>query len=139
MSEPRNVELARAWLAASDSDLAFAELGARDGFYSQACFESQQAAEKALKAYLFAQGRELERTHSLPRLLRECQTFDQRLAELEPACATLTAYYIETRYPHSFSTVAVYSKGVAQEAVHLAAAVLALIRECIGSLSAGGG
>ena len=38
------------WLRQAESDLAFAELGAREGFPAQACFTSQQAAEKALKA-----------------------------------------------------------------------------------------
>jgi HEPN domain-containing protein len=138
MSVSRSIELARAWLLAAESDLAFAELGAGDGFYSQACFQGQQAAEKALKAYLFAHDQELLRTHSLPRLLQECLTFDERLAELGPACATLTAYYIETRYPDSFGTINAYSEAVAREALRLAAKVLAQIRESIGSLPAGG-
>ena len=40
------------WLRQAESDLAFAELGAREGFPAQACFTSQQAAEKALKAII---------------------------------------------------------------------------------------
>jgi HEPN domain-containing protein len=38
------------WLAQAGSDLAFAEVGVREGFFAQACFTCQQAAEKALKA-----------------------------------------------------------------------------------------
>jgi HEPN domain-containing protein len=37
------------WLAQAESDLAFAELGVREGFFAQACFVCQQAVEKALK------------------------------------------------------------------------------------------
>jgi HEPN domain-containing protein len=40
------------WLAQAENDLAFAELAARERFFAQACFNSQQAAEKALKAFL---------------------------------------------------------------------------------------
>ena len=40
---------ARRWLAQAESDLAFAEVGVREGFFAQACFICQQAGEKALK------------------------------------------------------------------------------------------
>jgi len=42
----------RRWLAQAENDLAFAGLAAREGFFAQACFNSQQAADKALKALL---------------------------------------------------------------------------------------
>ena len=85
----------------AESDLGFAELGLRERFYTQVCFTCQQAAEKALKAYLFAQGESLLRTHVLPRLLRACESHDARFVELTEACAVLTAYYTDTRYPET--------------------------------------
>ncbi len=48
----------RRWLAQAENDLRFAELAAREGFFAQACFNSQHAAEEALKAFLYARGAE---------------------------------------------------------------------------------
>ncbi|TFH13183.1 MAG: HEPN domain-containing protein [Lentisphaerales bacterium] len=36
------------WLSMAENDLEFARLGLKHGYHSQACFLSQQAAEKAL-------------------------------------------------------------------------------------------
>lgn len=47
---------ARRWLAQAENDLAFAELGLREGFFAQTCFICQQAAEKALKALCYLRG-----------------------------------------------------------------------------------
>jgi hypothetical protein len=38
---------ARRWLAQAESDLAFAEVGVREGFFAHGCFICQQAGEKA--------------------------------------------------------------------------------------------
>lgn len=67
--EPR-VE-GRRWLAQAENDLRFAELAARERFFAQACFNSQQAAEKALKAFLYARGAEEAMGHSAADLATE--------------------------------------------------------------------
>jgi len=36
----------RRWLAQAENDLRFAELASQERFFAQACFNSQQAAEK---------------------------------------------------------------------------------------------
>ena len=43
-----------AWMRQANSDWAVAELTAKQGFHSQACYHYGQAAEKALKALFFA-------------------------------------------------------------------------------------
>ena len=60
---------AERWLRQAESDLAFAELGARNGFPAQACFTSQQAAEKALKAIHYLSGKCFVPGNSLVELL----------------------------------------------------------------------
>jgi HEPN domain-containing protein len=60
---------ARRWLRQAESDLAFAELGAREGFPAQACFMAQQAAQKASKAVRYAAGERFVIGHSLVELL----------------------------------------------------------------------
>ena len=56
------------WLAQAESDLGFAELGLREGFFAQACFVCQQAVEKALKALHYLGGARVVLGHSLVEL-----------------------------------------------------------------------
>lgn len=88
------------WLAQAESDLNDA-LYLMDGErYNVACFIAQQAAEKALKAVLYASGREAVWGHSVAELCKEAVTFAKAL---EPLCrqgAALDRFYIPTRYPN---------------------------------------
>jgi len=59
------------WLVQAENDLRFAELAARERFFAQACLNSQQAAEKALKAFLYARGAEQVMDHSVTDLAAE--------------------------------------------------------------------
>ena len=45
-----------AWMRQANSDWAVAELTAKQGFHSQACYHYGQAAEKALKGLLISLG-----------------------------------------------------------------------------------
>ena len=45
-----------AWMRQANSDWAVAELTAKQGFHSQACYHYGQATEKALKAWLISLG-----------------------------------------------------------------------------------
>ncbi len=48
---------AQRWLSQGRNDLEAAKWNAEGKFFAQTCFLSQQAAEKALKAYLFYIGK----------------------------------------------------------------------------------
>ena len=54
MKEP-NKEADR-WLKQAESDLAYAELGLRERFFAQVCFQCQQVCEKAIKALRYGRG-----------------------------------------------------------------------------------
>ncbi|CAG0995216.1 MAG: HEPN domain-containing protein [Candidatus Methanoperedens sp.] len=56
------------WLKQADSDLCAAEDSASSNHYEWACFQAQQAAEKALKALIISKGSE-SRIHSIKFLL----------------------------------------------------------------------
>ena len=88
------------WLRQAESDLAFAELGAREGFPAQACFTSQQAAEKALKAVLYLSGARFVPGHSLVELLDRAAADTASLRRLQDSARQLDQYYIPTRYPN---------------------------------------
>ena len=91
---------AERWLRQAESDLAFAELGAREGFPAQACFTSQQAAEKALKAVLYLSGERFVPGHSLVELLGRATAGTESLVHLRDSARQLDQYYIPTRYPN---------------------------------------
>jgi HEPN domain-containing protein len=79
-------DVARAWLLKADSDLANAELCLAAGkALDTACFHCQQAAEKALKAYLIAKNVEFPFVHDLKRLLGYCCKIDAAFDALSSA------------------------------------------------------
>ncbi len=73
------------WLAQARSDLAFAEVGVREGYYAQACFMCQQTAEKALKALHYLGGARLVFGHSVVELLEPLRARHPALADLREA------------------------------------------------------
>lgn len=115
---------AERWLAQARSELAFARLGAREGFHAQACFHCQQAAEMALKALHYLGGARLVIGHSLVELLAALTERHPSLASLRGAAARLDQLYIPTRYPNGLPggvPAEVFSKDQADEALAQAA------------------
>jgi HEPN domain-containing protein len=78
-------------------DARFASGGTR---YNLACFLSQQAAEKALKAFLYSMGAETVWGHSVAELCRDACELDPGFSGLQSCAAPLDKYYIPTRYPN---------------------------------------
>jgi len=88
------------WLEQSRRDLDDARY-ARDGDrHNLACFLAQQAAEKALEAFLVLRGSEAIRGHSVADLCDEAGRLDPAFVDLKPGVAGLDLYYIPTRYPN---------------------------------------
>lgn len=90
--KPDSHSQGRRWLAQAENDLAFAELAAREGFFAQACFNSQQAAEKALKAVLYAREAEPVFGSSVADLITECAKLDADLAPLKARAVPLDQF-----------------------------------------------
>lgn len=91
---------AERWLAQAESELAFARVGLREGFYAQACFHCQQAAEMAVKALHYLGGARLVLGHSLVELLIPLAEADPALILLRAGAARLDQLYVPTRYPN---------------------------------------
>jgi len=91
-----------AWLRKADHDLLNIQnnLAAKEIPWDTVCFHAQQAAEKFLKAFLVASGRELSKTHDLVALLALCVECEAGLATLEADCRKLTSYGVAARYPN---------------------------------------
>lgn len=93
---------ARNWYTQARSEFRDAlDLEVR-GRYYLALYLYQQAAEKALKAFLFDAGEEELFTHSVKDLLGLATSIDPDLGELKPS-GKLDMYYIPTRYPNGLA------------------------------------
>ncbi len=90
---------ARRWLLQAKHDLDDAYFTFEGERFNLACFLSQQAAEKALKAYLFANKQE-PWGHSVAELCEAASLNDTDFKNLKKRAATLDTYYIPTRYPN---------------------------------------
>jgi HEPN domain-containing protein len=100
---PPERELVAQWLdhARRDLELARWVMTQRSDFAAQVCFHCQQAAEKALKAYLVYHGREFIWSHDLAYLLTCCQSVDVSAANLRSSAEPLSKYAVRFRYPGS--------------------------------------
>ena len=91
------------WLKQAYSDLSAAEDSAGTLHFEWACFQAEQAAEKALKALLISKGGE-SRIHSINHLLASLPDGIKVGDQIQYAAKELDKCYIPTRYPDSFST-----------------------------------
>ena len=129
-----NLQEAQRWLAQARHDLDAAALNAREGYAAWACFLTQQAAEKALKAYLYAQGERAVIGHATYLLLKRCQRYDASFETLGDPCRRLDQYYIPTRYPNGLPggiPHEVYTKDQAREAIAGAQMVLDQVEQLV--------
>lgn len=103
----------------------------REGLYHLACFHAQQAAEKALKAYLIARKKPTLREHHLVSLLHPCVREGLKGRSLDRACKILDQYYIPTRYPDAVAgslPQGLPSRSHALEAIRLAEGMLRVVQ-----------
>lgn len=130
---PSPGEVASAWLQQARQDLDDATFNASGKRHNVACFLAQQAAEKALKAFLYAQGIEQVHGHSVEALSRQTVQFDASLAPLTTQAAPLDQYYIPTRYPNGLPVGSIpahcYAASDSTRALRLAGTVI----EAVGS------
>lgn len=88
------------WLRQAEHDLEFGGLALREGYFGQACFIAQQAAEKAVKAIHYHRGERVVLGHSVVQLADGLRDDVPGMRELREAAGTLDQYYVPTRYPN---------------------------------------
>ncbi len=95
------LELVRQWLEKAHLDLRGAELAltADPPLCESACFQCQQAVEKALKGFLIHQDIEFEWTHRIRYLLNLCVEEDGAFEQWRHDAEPLTEYAAKFRYP----------------------------------------
>jgi len=89
------------WLRRARSNLARArdDSGVPEVLYEDLCFDSQQAAEKALKAVLVLKGIDFPRVHSIGHLIELLELGNVKVPQSVKNAASLTHHAVESRYP----------------------------------------
>ncbi len=95
VAEPR----ARLLKAAQDLGVGSHDLCASPPFTADAAFHAQQAAEKALKAFLTWHSAPFRQTHALKELGPQCLAAEPALAHAIDKAVPLTEYAWKFRYP----------------------------------------
>lgn len=118
------------WLEQARRDMEAAEGIFTQGYWWIACFQAQQAAEKAVKAYLYGAGERLVLGHSVAELARQAAEHDATFANLRAAASSLDRFYIPTRYPDGLPggiPADSYSEEDGRQALELARGILAFV------------
>jgi HEPN domain-containing protein len=91
-------ESVKQWLRHSEEELAMARYLLQGGYYRGACYHGQQAIEKALQGALIQQGWDLERIHSIERLVVIGKDYGVFPRMTEPDAVFVDSIY-RGRYP----------------------------------------
>lgn len=132
----RGVEQSARWLAQAKEDLKWADYLAEAGGYHIACFLAQQVGEKAIKAFLYAQGMEIVLGHSIGRLATDAARYHGDFQNMTRKWSILDTYYIPTRYPNGLPDgipADAYNSEAARGALSLASEIVAYVEGLLSS------
>ncbi|MEZ0290383.1 MAG: HEPN domain-containing protein [Sulfolobales archaeon] len=121
----------RDWLRQSKRNLTSAIVNYRENLYEESCFESHQAAEKALKALLNYFHKE-RRGYSLLFLLSEA--FPEPLEDIKQCVLYLDKHYTPSRYPDVYDEGApmdYYSKEDADKCISCAKRIIEWVESIV--------
>lgn len=128
------MERSRDWMDQAHGDLEHAKHDLGHGFYEWACFSSQQAAEKAVKAVFQKLGAEAW-GHSVADLLKELSHRYTVPEELTNGALELDKAYIPARYPNAHPSGSPRTRYTRDEAARLIHYAEQIIKFCEGLLS----
>ncbi len=120
------------WLKQAVNDLEVAKWNGKGKFWANACFMSQQASEKALKAYCYSRGERNIISHSLLSLKQRCKKYSREFEKISPACRKLDKYYIISRYPNGLPDLIpadYFEEEEANKAIRFAEDIIDLVRK----------
>lgn len=125
------------WLRQAEADLKAAKDSFEHGNFEWSCFQSQQSAEKSLKALLYNKGYTSIVTHSAKRLVTEALKIDESLSELSTDARFLDMFYIPTRYPNGLdedmAPTDFYEEEDAQKCLNSATSILNVVKKHLRS------
>jgi len=108
MSIEKRLYEAKRWVSTARDDMDTADILKEKGKFAHACFHSQQAGEKAIKAIWYFLDAD-PWGHSIQRLIEDLESVDgnvyQVLKKLIRRGMVLDRYYIPTRYPNGLPDI----------------------------------
>lgn len=131
-----NMNRYKDWLQQAERDLEKAKSDLEHKYFEWACFTSQQAGEKALKA-LYLKMNKSTRGHSIYKLLEGISKTLKIKDILFHHARVLDRYYIESRYPNGFpsgSPMEFFDQKIAEEAIHAAGEIVGFCKNTISRL-----
>lgn len=123
------------WLRQAQQDLQDAQFNREGGRHNLACFLGQQAAEKAIKAYLYHRGAEDVWGHSLIDLCEDAKIFEMFFDTIKSEARQLDKYYELTRYPGYLPggiCSEAFDDNDAERALYLGGVVVDFVKERLG-------
>ena len=126
--DPVRIEETRAWLLKASDDLRASahDLTAVPPLLMDSSFHSQQASEKAMKAFLVWHDLPFRKTHSLEEIGQQCLVIDAGLGSFIDEAVPLTEYATAFRYPGDQNEPTVEE---AEEALNIARQVFDAVKE----------
>jgi HEPN domain-containing protein/predicted nucleotidyltransferase len=117
------------WLQQAEEDSRAAKYLFDGGYFRSACYSAQQAIEKAIKAWLLKEGWELEKVHSIRRLLSIGRRFELGLDVSDDETTFIDSVY-RGRYPAEAGLLPLGepSRTDAEKAVALAGRILKAVQ-----------
>lgn len=119
------------WLRQARYDIEQAQCLLDREVYPYAAFLAEQAAQKALKAFLISRGRRFVMIHSVAELARLATAYDSAFEGLIDAGRRLDRHYLTSRYPDALPDPVIpaeaYVRQDAEEAVAAGRAIVAAV------------
>ncbi|MEM5821001.1 MAG: HEPN domain-containing protein [Candidatus Aenigmatarchaeota archaeon] len=111
------IDVTKRWIAKADKDLNRARILLDYRDFEGSLFNSQQAAEKFLKAFLVFHNKPIKKTHNIKELIKECSLIDKEFLKLyELRTEILFPLGVKIRYPIDV----IVSEEEAKEAIEIA-------------------
>ena len=135
MSQENNREDSKRWLRQAEADIKAAHGSLKNHSYEWACFQSQQAGEKALKALWYYYSFD-PWGHSVAKLISDFpkNEIKKSLSSLLNKAKELDKLYIPTRYPNGLPDLTpseVYTKEEALKAIRSVNAIFEQIKKIL--------
>jgi HEPN domain-containing protein len=127
-----NLEEGLRWVEQAERDFKDSKILLNNESYASASFYAQQAAEKALKGFLYAQGLRALVTHSVADLVRETIKFEKVFEKFQNPSKELDRHYIGARYPNFYPSgpaFKYYTREVAERCLSYAESILTEVRK----------
>ena len=93
-------DFVKQWIAKADNDISSAKILIEHEpmILDNACFHSQQAIEKYLKAYLIYNQKDITKTHDIEYLIELCSNIDSEFSSVD--LKDISSFAVKFRYPH---------------------------------------